>query len=115
MNRVIKHMPNLEIEEANYLNQLLKDKSDEEIKDFAGIYINRRRDPLLILICVLLGFFGFAGLHRFISNSIGLGILYLFTVGLCFIGTIVDLINFKNIAFEYNTHTARKVLILLES
>jgi hypothetical protein len=28
--------------------------------------------------------------------------LYFFTVGLCFIGTIIDLINHKTLAFEYN-------------
>jgi len=31
-----------------------------------------------------------------------MGLLYLFTAGLCFIGTIIDLINYQDLAFEYN-------------
>jgi hypothetical protein len=35
-----------------------------------------------------------------------MGILYLITGGLCLIGTIVDTINYKNIANEYNHQMA---------
>jgi hypothetical protein len=38
-----------------------------------------------------------------------MGILYFFTAGLCFIGTIVDLINHKQIALEYNIKIANEV------
>ena len=31
-----------------------------------------------------------------------MGILYLFTAGLCFIGSIVDIVNHKQLAFEHN-------------
>ena len=31
-----------------------------------------------------------------------MGILYFFTYGLCMIGTIIDLVNYKSITFEYN-------------
>lgn len=40
----------------------------------------------------LLGFFGFAGLHKFYEKKILLGILYLLTFGLIGIGTVVDAI-----------------------
>lgn len=36
-------------------------------------------------------FFGCLGAHKFYEGKIGMGILYLFTLGLCGIGTIVDL------------------------
>lgn len=39
----------------------------------------------------LCGFFGFLGVHRFYLGHTGLGILYLFTVGLAGVGAIVDL------------------------
>lgn len=37
-------------------------------------------------------FLGFVGAHKFYEGKAGMGILYLFTGGLCMIGVIVDLI-----------------------
>ncbi|WP_461486868.1 TM2 domain-containing protein, partial [Pedobacter sp.] len=54
------------------------------------------------LLFTLLGFLGFAGIQRFVVGQIGMGILYILTCGLCFIGTIIDLINHKQITFEHN-------------
>jgi hypothetical protein len=39
-----------------------------------------------------------------------MGILYVFTGGLCLIGTIVDMINYKNFAFEYNRKIAQQIV-----
>ncbi|MDB5115968.1 MAG: hypothetical protein JWQ79_1460, partial [Mucilaginibacter sp.] len=44
--------------------------------------------------------------QRFIVGQIGMGILYLFTIGLCFIGSIMDLVNHKTLALEYNQKMA---------
>jgi hypothetical protein len=41
-----------------------------------------------------------------ISDHLNLGLLYLFTAGLCLIGTIVDLVKHEEIAFEYNRTVA---------
>jgi len=73
------------------------------------MYRSRRRDPQVILLSTLAGFVFVAGIQRFITDQIGMGILYFFTAGLCFIGTIVDLINYKQIAFEYNIKNANEV------
>jgi TM2 domain-containing membrane protein YozV len=48
-----------------------------------------------------------------LTDQIGLGIIYLLTLGLCFIGTIVDLINYQKIAFEYNTKIAREIATMV--
>ena len=69
----------------------------------------------MILLTALLGFVGLAGVHRFIVGQIGMGILYLLTAGLCFIGTIVDLINHKKLALEYNQRVARETLMMVGS
>lgn len=37
-------------------------------------------------------FLGFLGAHKFYEGKVGMGILYLFTVGLCGIGVLVDFI-----------------------
>ena len=41
-------------------------------------------------LCFFLGYFG---AHKFYEGKVGLGLLYLFTFGLCGIGTLVDLIR----------------------
>lgn len=42
------------------------------------------------IYCLLCFFLGFLGVHKFYSGKIGMGILYIFTLGLFGIGTIVD-------------------------
>lgn len=107
MKEILEYLPELEGEESQYVSRLIETLPDEDKRLFANVYRSRRRDPVLMLILALVGLFGVAGIHRFISGQTGLGILYLLTLGLCFIGTIVDMINYKSIAFEYN----RKVVL----
>ncbi|MBD1398002.1 TM2 domain-containing protein [Pontibacter sp. JH31] len=109
MPNVFNFMPELEPDEMSYLQGIFNNMSDQEAQQFATIYRARRRDPLLILITAAIGFFGVAGVHRFILGSIGMGLLYLFTGGLCFIGTIIDVVNYKRLAFEYNVKEAQQV------
>lgn len=42
------------------------------------------------ILCIL-GFFGFAGFHRFYAGKWITGLLWFFTFGLLFFGTIIDL------------------------
>lgn len=70
------------------------------------VYSNKRKNSQDILLFTLLGFVGFAGIQRFVLGQIGMGIVYLLTVGFCWIGTIVDLINNKSITLEYNKNMA---------
>lgn len=108
-------LSNLESEEAIFIQHLIKDLSEDQQKNFIMMYNNKRRDTTLILVTTLIGFCGFAGIQRFITDQIGMGILYLLTGGLCFIGTIVDLINYKSIAFEYNQKAAYDTLSLMKT
>lgn len=101
-------MPELEPDEMAYVQGLLNAMSDYEAQQFVSVYRSRRREPLLVLITAVIGFFGVAGVHRFVLGHIGMGLLYLFTAGLCFIGTIVDVINYKRLAFEYNIKEAQQ-------
>lgn len=95
-------LPGMDYEEVMMLKNGTQELTDEQQKHFIMIYQGRRRDPQIILLATLAGFLGFAGLQRFLTNQIGLGILYFFTAGLCLVGTIVDLINYKQIALDYN-------------
>lgn len=109
MANLLTLMPNLEADELNLIQMLLKNADDGKQQQFAVIYNSRRKDPQTILLLALIGFIGVAGVHRFVLDQIGMGLLYLFTAGLCLIGTIVDLVNYKSLAFEYNQKVARQV------
>jgi TM2 domain-containing membrane protein YozV len=113
MARVIDVLPELTGEEMAYIQHILKDMSDEKARNFANVYRTRRKEPMLVLITALLGLIVVAGVHRFIMGQIGMGLLYLFTGGLCLIGTIVDLVNHQKLAFEYNQKVANEVLALI--
>jgi TM2 domain-containing membrane protein YozV len=80
---------------------------------FAAVYRTRRKDPTVVLILVLLGFIGLAGIHRFVLDRIGTGLLWLFTMGLLYVGTIIDLVNYKRLSFEYNRKQADMIAVTL--
>ncbi|GAB2502205.1 TM2 domain-containing protein [Algoriphagus taiwanensis] len=113
MANVLRHLPELEGMELGYIQGLMKNMDEDQASLFAQVYRARRKDSQMILILTLIGFFGFAGLHRFILGQVGLGILYILTVGLCFIGTIVDLVNYKSLAYEYNIKMAHETLAMI--
>jgi TM2 domain-containing membrane protein YozV len=113
MSKVFTLLPELQGDEMLYIQNVLDDLADNQADQFAGIYRSRRKDPQLILLTTLLGFVVVAGVHRFILNQIGMGLLYLFTGGLCLIGTIVDLVNYRKLAFEYNSQQAREIVAMI--
>lgn len=113
MSKVLRYLPEIEGDEQLYAAQLITDMTDEQAEQFARIYRERRRDPTHILLLALVGFLGAAGLHRFYLSEIGMGVLYLLTGGLCAIGTIVDLINHKDLTFRYNRRQADEVAVLV--
>jgi TM2 domain-containing membrane protein YozV len=112
MANVLKLLPELQGQEMSYVQEIVKEMKDDEAQLFANIYRARRRDPQLILITTLLGFFVIAGVQRFLVNQIGMGLLYLFTAGLCLIGTIIDLVNYQKITFDYNRQIADEVSLM---
>ncbi len=109
MANLLTLMPNLEPDELNIIQMLIKDADENKQQQFAMIYNSRRKDPQTVLLLTLIGFIGVAGVQRFVLDQIGMGLLYVFTGGLCLIGTIVDLVNHKSLAFDYNQKVARQV------
>ena len=100
-------------EELIQIDANTKGFTNDQIQQFVMIYRTKRKDAQTILLCCLLGFFGFAGIHRFVMGQIGFGILYFFTGGLCLIGTIVDAINHKQLTLEFNQKMIGETLVML--
>ncbi len=96
MANVLQIMPFLEGEEMIFVQGLVKDMNDNQASMFANVYSARRKDSTTILLTTCIGLLGIAGVQRFILGNIGMGILYLLTAGLCYIGTIVELLTIKN-------------------
>jgi len=115
MANILLLMPNLEAEELHYIDSLVRDFSDVQVNQFATLYNAKRKDPQTILLLTLIGFLGVNGVQRFVLDQVGMGILYLLTGGLCFIGTIVDLVNHKKLTFEFNQKVARQVASMVNS
>ena len=46
------------------------------------------------------------GYHRFRLGQIGTGLLYLFTLGFVFVGTLYDLLTYEKSVFEHNKFAA---------
>lgn len=109
MVNVISILPELEGEEQTFVDHLIKNMSDEQANTFAHAYRAQRRSPVTLLLLGLVGFIGLGGLERFYIEQIGMGILYLLTGGLCLIGTIIDLVNYRSLAFEYNSKVATRL------
>lgn len=115
MSNLFNYMPELQGRELVYVQGLTKDYDENQLMNFANLYRARRRDPTLILLTTLLGFVVIAGVQRFLIGQIGMGLLYLFTGGLCLVGTIIDLINYQDLAFDYNQRVASEAAMMVKS
>lgn len=113
MSKIIQYMPELQGDEQVYVAQLMKPMSEEQAEQFARVYRQRRKDPTITLVTTLLGFFVIAGVQRFYLGQTGMGVLYLLTAGLCFVGTILDTLKHKSLTFEYNREQADEVATLI--
>jgi TM2 domain-containing membrane protein YozV len=99
-------LPGLQPDELIVIQKVTKDMSDLQLQQFFSIYQGKRKDQQTLLILTIVGFFGVAGIQRFIVGDILIGILYLLTVGFCGIGTVIDILNISRMTSEYNQKQA---------
>ena len=90
------------MDEYSFLHHASAGLTQNQMQTFMAVYSSRRKNPTDILLATLLGFLGLAGIQRFMTNQILLGVLYLFTGGFFGIGTLIDAFNYKSIANDYN-------------
>lgn len=114
MSKVLRYMPELQDDEQVYVARLLKPMTEEQAQQFAHIYRQRRKDPTMTLLAGLLGFALVAGVERFYLDQVVMGVLYLLTAGFCFVGTIIDIINYKGLTYTYNRKQASDVAAMVQ-
>ena len=110
---LINMIPSIEGEELIYLQAATKELNEEQLINFISLYNGKRRKSDQVLLGCVLGFVCVGGIQRFMVGQNGMGILYLLTGGLCFIGTIVDTINHKRLSYEYNQKVARECMAMI--
>jgi TM2 domain-containing membrane protein YozV len=110
---LLQYLYDVTPEELITINSRTQGFANDELKQFCIIYRSKRKDPQTILFLCLLGLICISGIHRFVIGHIGMGILYFFTAGLCLVGTIVDAINHKDLALEYNGKMIAETLSML--
>lgn len=115
MAEIYTYIPEAQGQEMAFLREITQDFSEDKMQKFVMLYRARRKDPQMILLATVIGFVAVAGIQRFVVGQIGMGLLYVFTAGLCFIGTIIDLINYQDLAFEFNRKVGLECIVILGS
>jgi len=97
------------------LDDMKAELTEEEALRFDMALRDKLRDTGTMTLLAVLGFIGIAGIHRFMLGQVGMGILYLLTGGLCWIGTIVDMARMSSMVTEYNLRTEYDELRLFQA
>jgi len=106
---VTHYLPELDELERSFIEHLTVGMSHENIQQFAAAYRQVRKDPQTLRLMAAIGIVAVPGLHRFSVGHLGLGFLYLVTWGLLLIGTVTDIVNYRELAFCYNRKVATRI------
>ena len=107
--------PEIDGEEQLFLSGLVSDMTDPQAQTFSISYRAQRKNPMTFLLCTLVGFVILAGVGRFYNGQIGMGILYVFIAGFCYIGTLIDVFRFKKIVLQVNMIKAQQLAIMAKA
>jgi hypothetical protein len=115
MPNILQLFPEIDGEEQLFPSGLVSDMTDPQAQIFSISYRAQRKSPMTFLLWTLVGFVILAGIGRFYNGHIGMGILYLLTGGLCYIGTLVDVFRFKKIVLQGNMMKAQQLAIMAKA
>ena len=107
---IAQYLPELDESERSFIEHLTTGMSHESIQQFAAAYRQARKDPQTLRLMAIIGIVAIPGLHRFWVGQVGVGFLYLFTGGLLWVGTIIDIFKFRVLAFSFNQRVARQIV-----
>jgi TM2 domain-containing membrane protein YozV len=106
---VTHYLPELDEPERSFIERLTTGMSHENIQQFATAYRQARKDPQALRLMAVIGIVAIPGLHRFWLGQMGIGFLYLLTWGLLLVGTIFDIVKYRELAFDYNRRLAGRI------
>jgi TM2 domain-containing membrane protein YozV len=109
MPHITHYMPELSEPERTYIQGLIGRMSHGEIQIFASAYRQRRKDPHTVLLTSIVGLVAIPGFQRFWLGQIAMGFLYLFTWGLVLVGTISDVVRYRELTFAYNKAVSDRI------
>lgn len=115
LQQTAMNLPGIDPQEILLIQELTKNMTEVQQQQFIMVYQGNRKDPQTVLLLTLLGFVGVAGIQRFIVEDVGIGVLYLITGGICGIGTIIDIVNYKQIAYRFNYKKAVQAANMVSS
>ena len=75
----------------NITNANTSSNTNTNVNAGFGMYGPRKSKTVALVLC-LLGLIGLGGIHRMYVGKVGSGVLHFLTLGICYIGTIIDLI-----------------------
>ncbi|MFT3823379.1 MAG: TM2 domain-containing protein [Chitinophagaceae bacterium] len=104
--QMLMMIPDLQPDELMHLRELSQTMNEGQLQRFVMFYRGKRKEQQTMMLLTIIGFFGVAGIQRFVLGDIGLGILYFVTAGFCGIGTIIDLVNIRRLTTEFNYRQA---------
>jgi|SRR5947209_13788849 len=104
--QMLMMLPDLQPDELMVIKNLTKEMNESQFQQFYTLFKSKRKEKRDLLILTILGFFGVAGIQRFVVGEVGMGIIYLLTIGFCGIGTIIDLVNLDKMISKYNLKQA---------
>lgn len=81
---------------SRYSLQIVINNSPQNTMGFTP-GISRKNKIVALLLCIFLGYFG---AHKFYVGKVGMGILYLFTMGFFGIGWLIDVILIATGSFK---------------
>lgn len=114
IDQALLSLPNLDGNERIFLHNVLGELPEDQQMNAVQLYKSKRKDPQMVLLTCLLGLVVVAGIHRFLLNQVGMGLAYLLTAGFCFIGTIIDAVNYQKLALEYNQQAAAEAVATIK-
>ena len=104
-NNPYMSLPGVTLEELTIIEQTTAGLNETQKQYFFGVYTNKRKSAddvrMYCLIAIII-----PGFQRFMLEQIAWAVLYFFTGGLFFVMTVMDLINYKQLANEYNQKAA---------
>lgn len=104
--QMLMMLPDLQPDELMTIRELAQNMNEGQQQRFIMFYRGKRKDQQTMMLLTIIGFFGVAGIQRFVFGEVGLGILYFITAGFCGIGTIIDLVNIKRMTTDFNRKQA---------